>query len=489
MALSEKDKIRTGLRSTARVSLEDGSKILLLQNSQAELENLSSVQRAIKLLKGRVRAVVKKLRGPGSFKIKTPVGVASVRGTEFEVEFSEEGQEMAVDVLSGSVGVSKLGELADEVVLQPGERIKFGLEGVMGDPIRSGAIPLNRQDIRQEIQIASVKNGIIAQAAEESRNADYQVGKTMMDVDGKRVRIEEYIMRPAADQFKLVVLNHRDSRFDYFTYKGTFNKDLPADLSVALKEVGGKLGATAPDYYLTGYEMVMSNTKDNITDTASGGHLVQIRIDGDQYVLTNTDSSGVTTEKRVDIAAGQADGSYRVYDPLSDNFKLVTAANLTEAKKLSILDPVTDSYRDLASSDSYWKTRFNDYSYRINQTLKQTFSKKSTMSNTLAIDLDATWTNSPVTSISEYPSGTGTLYNRLSLYYQDGSKTVFDNYIINDNGDVAPASRFDGLSTSTAYKNELLKWNYQQKVKSTEMSDEINLVVDPRIGTMSGLMK
>jgi hypothetical protein len=53
-----------------------------------------------------------------------------------------------------------------------------------------------------------------------------------------------------------LVLNERDSRFDYFTYTGTFNTTLPEDLSVALGEVNGKLGTDAPTYYLTDYEML-----------------------------------------------------------------------------------------------------------------------------------------------------------------------------------------------------------------------------------------
>ncbi len=80
-ALKTSDRIRTGKQSVARIKMEDGTKVLLLQNSQAEIENLSSVERTIKLLKGRVRAVVTKIKGARSFSIKTPIGVASVRGT------------------------------------------------------------------------------------------------------------------------------------------------------------------------------------------------------------------------------------------------------------------------------------------------------------------------------------------------------------------------------------------------------------------------
>ena len=41
------------------------------------------------------------------------------------------------------------------------------------------------------------------------------------------MRLEEYIVRPTANQFKLVALNERDSRFDYFYYQGTFNQNCP----------------------------------------------------------------------------------------------------------------------------------------------------------------------------------------------------------------------------------------------------------------------
>jgi len=66
------DVVRTGSRSLARVKLNDGSRILLLQNSEAELENISSVQKAIKLVRGRVRAIVKRLKSSGAKQKRWP---------------------------------------------------------------------------------------------------------------------------------------------------------------------------------------------------------------------------------------------------------------------------------------------------------------------------------------------------------------------------------------------------------------------------------
>jgi hypothetical protein len=435
-----------------------------------------------------VRAIVAKIHGGNNFKIKTPVGVASVRGTDFEVEVLEEkGQPvMEVEVNEGSVGVGKLGDLAPEIVLHPGESIKFGLDGDIGNPVKSGGLPLEKSDVLTALYDSRAKDNIVAMAAEESRNADYQTGKSLIDVNGERVRVEQYIMRPRADQFKLVVLNERPQRFDYFTYKGTFEKALPEDLSVALRDVSGKLGVDKPDYWLTEYETEMSNTIDNVTDKATDGHLVKVSFDGTNYTLT--DDQDPSNTRTIAAATQQSDGSYSVYNPLRDTFASVTASNRDDAVKVGVLD--SGSYRNLASGDTYWKTRFNGYSSFVDGAAKLAYAKKSFVANTLAIDLDAAFTNAPITTASETPSGPDSLHNKLSVYYGDGSRTTYDNYIIGDDGAVVGTGALNGFSNSADYKNKLDLYNYETVVTATEMGNrKIDLVVDPRIGTQSGLIQ
>jgi hypothetical protein len=169
---------------------------------------------------------------------------------------------------------------------------------------------------------------------------------------------------------------------------------------------------------------------------------------------------------------------------------VVTAASKDEAIKIAVLDSDTGSYRNFAADDTFWRTRYNTYSSFINTTAKVSWARKSTVTNTLANDLDADFTNAPITTGSEFPLGESQLQNRLSLYYQDGSRTTYTNTIIDDEGNVAPSSAFSGKSTSAAYKEELEKWNYAQRVTSTEMGGRyIDLVVDPKIGTKSGLIQ
>ncbi len=491
------DELRTGPNSTARVKLADGSKILLLQNSQAQMENLSSVEKTIKLVRGRVRAIVAHIRGGNNFKIKTPVGVASVRGTDFEVGFLEDTKEMSVDVKSGSVFAARLGDLGQEVdgvLLNPGEGIKFGMEGEMGDVIQTGAVPKEKQDIKQDIrkemQIEDVKDNMLALAAQELKNADYQQGKALIDVHGGRVRLEQYITRPRDDQFKLVVLNERDNRFDYFTYLGTFNKALPDDLSIALRDANGKLGDIAPEYFLTSYETETSNSLDKINEAAAGGHRVKIEIDdsGENWLLTDAET-GNTREIPIVSASGN---DYEIYNPIADQFVTVSGNDVAEARRMAVLDPDIDAYREFVQGDTYWSPRFNTYSlsltpYGGSAITKIAYASNPGVTNTLAIDLDATFSAAPVATL--FKSDPQNIHDRMTLVFDDGSTMDYDTYLFDDEGVLASRSGFAGLSTNAEYKEELLKWNYEQDVVCSEASGPIHIVFAPEMAIQAGLIK
>ncbi|OGS07054.1 MAG: hypothetical protein A2204_03310 [Elusimicrobia bacterium RIFOXYA1_FULL_47_7] len=316
----------------------------------------------------------------------------------------------------------------------------------------------------------------------------------MIDVSGARVRIEEYIMRPAADQFKLVVLNEREDRFDYFYYKGTFNTTLPADLSVALNAINGTLGTTAPDYFLLSYEKAYSNTSDYSKDTASGGHLVKIAYNADgTFTLTDpTDPANTRTVNAYDSTNG-------AYDPIADTFDTTK----TSALDLTVYNAATDKYDAFSAGQTFYNTRFNNYEHNINGNRKQWYFTTSAARNTLVSDLDGHMvypaSNSAgdtiygdwgvAASASTYPDA-DVLHNRLKITYLDNSYEQYDNYIISDEGKIASASEFNGITTGSAYKEKLLLWNYQQVITATEFgSRKISLVVEPKILIKSGLIK
>ncbi|MEK9144871.1 MAG: hypothetical protein AAB339_04600, partial [Elusimicrobiota bacterium] len=70
-----------------------------------------------------------------------------------------------------------------------------------------------------------------------------------------------------------------------------------------------------------------------------------------------------------------------------------------------------------------------------------------------------------------------------------GSWDKWDNYIISDEGEVAAPGDFGNARTGVAFKETLLKWNYQQIITASEFQGrKIDLVFEPKILIESGLI-
>lgn len=493
------DILATGSNSEAVVKLESGSVLNIGQNSMLAVEETSSDNSVFKAILGKVKAKVRKLKTRQKFEIKTPTAICAVRGTEFQVEVFSDGK-TAIEVYEGIVGARNIQGIGDEVAIYENQKSEVLRNSSPSSPeslkaeIQSIQPDSERSEIKREVGLQMTKEQVQSAAAEEIRIAEYQEGKTLIDVFGKRVRIEEYIMRPAADQFKLVVLNERDDRFDYFYYKGKFNKTLPADLNLALKDLNGKLGDAAPDYYLTEYEKAFSNTQDSSKDTASGGHLVKITYNANG-TFTITDNASASNTKTVNAA----DAVNGAYDPVSDAFN----SEKTTAQEITLYNPDNDKFETFSAGQTLWKTRFNSYEHAINGLRKQFYLRTDTTKNVLASDLDGNWIypakNSAGSTIygnwdvasteSTYPDGE-VFHNRIKITYLDDTYEQYDNYIISDDGKIADFSDFNNITAGTDYKEELLKWNYQQVLTATEFSGrKIDLVVEPKIFIKSGLIR
>jgi hypothetical protein len=504
LELKDGDTVRTGRRGKADLSLSDGSRMSLGPESQMQVKETAG-NRLFGLDFGRMKSFVKKLKGGSKFEVRTPLAAASVRGTVFETGYDAESKEGFVEVDDGVVGVTMDGR---EVFVNEGERVGFA-PGELGTPApqTSAEEGDERSAVRREVGLGMSKEEVMAAAAEEMRLAEYQEGKTLIDVNGQRVRLQEYIIRkpkelPAADQdkaFKLVALNERDDRFDYFYYRGVFNTALPDDLSVALSDINGKLGTTAPTYFLTAYEQGQSNTRDSIKDNASGGHLVKISYDGTRFTLvdpTNASNTRTIVEDEETVVEGVT--YHKIYDPVNDRFVTVTGEQFLAGDfRPAVYNPTDDTFKYIASGDTYWRGRYNSYSHKLNDVAKQSYAAKSTVNgvaggNALAVDLDAdfTFAGGSLLAVTDTPSGADKLHNKVTLYYGDGTTEAYDTYIISDAGDIAPTAAFAGLTTGAAFKAELLKWNYEQVATASEFSGrKIDLVVEPKILIKSGLIK
>jgi hypothetical protein len=448
--LNPGDRIHTGEGSGAVVVFEDGSKAVLGAGSDFLIEEQTPGSISLNLSLGRMRTWVSKILHR-RFLVRTPTAVCSVRGTEFQVQVRFGGR-TAVDMYKGLLSVTD--SRGQEFLLKPGQRLDMDFRGSLGPPQgtegKATAPPPSslQSRARYEVALDMSKEQVLAAAARELKLAEYQQGKSMIDVNGHRVRLEEYVIRSAPDQFKLVVLNERESRFDYFYYQGVFNKALPPDLGVALRQLSGGLDA-APEYFLLSYETGRSNTQDSVQEVAQGGRLVDVNNNG-------------VGDDRVD----------------------------------SFFDSATDRYVD-ATGRSVFQTVFDKYGFYVNGKLKYGWT-----GNAITSYSNAVWstTNDPITGAalsaalptrdisSLFPDATQ-LRQNVYESYGDGTFISWDHYIIDDEGKVGKFSDFAGATTGTAFKQKILGWNYEQVITASEFQGrKIDLVVEPRILIQSGLM-
>ena len=450
--LANGDSVRTGLKAQAVLTFTDGSRVELGSNSSFILEEASSSQASLRLAFGALKAFVQRVASR-QFKVRTPTAVCSVRGTEFRVEVLSGGRTV-VDLYKGLLGVED--HRGQQVLLHPNERLQIDLRGMNSPSALPSQSSLQKAQfhalMQREMVLDMSKEQVMAAAVNELKAAEFQQGKSLIDVFGKRVRLEEYIVRPSANQFKLVVLNERQERFDYFYYLGTFNTTLPADLSVALRQLSGSVDAP-PAYFLTAFETGRSNTKDSIIEQAQGGHLVDVNNNG---ALNTSD----------DVA--------------------------------QFFDAAQNKFVDVAGRSVY-QTLFDKYGFYINGGLKYGWSGANIQTYSEATASNVSNTD-PMTGAALAPLPTRTLSttfpdaNKLHQVfyesYSDGTFTKWDNYIIDNDGKVASPSDFASATSGAAYKQRLLDFNYEQVITASEFQGrKIDLVMEPKILVQSGLIQ
>jgi len=445
------DRVQTGPESRAVLLLDIGAMAELGEESNLILEQLYPESTKLFLKVGHLRSWVEAL-GERLLAVRTRTATCRVKGTEFLLWSHFTGR-TKVDLLKGLLEVTdKRGET---FTLKPGMSLETDFIGVVGEPraekVRRLPSPATSlaESARREAGLDMARTEVLSAAAHELKLAEHQQGKALIDVHGNRVRLEEYVVRPAADRFKLVVLNHRADRFDYFYYLGTFNKTLPTDLSIALDQLGGGLDS-APEYYLTAFEAGRSNTVDSIREAALGGHLVDLN--------------------------GNADAADDVG---------------------SFFDARRDSYAD-ASGRAAFKTLFDKYGFYVNGTLKygwtgtnlQTYANRTWASANDPVTGAALGAALPVRSaVTSYPDAGGA-HQRIFESYGDGTSITWDNYSVSDEGDVAPAAGFAGFTSGAVYRDSLLGFNLEQVVTASEFQGrKIDLVASPKFFIQTELIR
>lgn len=118
-----------------------------------------------------------------------------------------------------------------------------------------------RAEYRAQIAEERADVSFDRQEAQITKRYDAQLEKVLTDIHGNRVRVEEYVLRPQADQVKFLSLSHREGSLNSLCFLQEFNKDLPEDITnIAFRWDWPEY----PEWYAEKQTIHLSNTIDSV---------------------------------------------------------------------------------------------------------------------------------------------------------------------------------------------------------------------------------
>jgi hypothetical protein len=279
--LQSGQEVRTGGGSSAQIDFSDGSKVRLAPNTNFNLDKTESSETIFSLAKGKIQAAFSGLFS-SRISLRTPRAVCAVRGTVFELGADEQGTEVSMAEGLLEVKDSK----GNNAVVSSEETLKIGQDG-MGTPQQvslsdSRALEAVRpMVVHQEMARDQTRAMMEDLRNRELKANESQLGKDVIDAFGRRVRLEEYLLRPNSREFKLVFMSFREDRFDWGHLIERFKNPIPDDLTQVAGIVSGSfLSPTLPKNWIKYFEVYLTNRTDAIKEAVTFGDPTLVNFSG-----------------------------------------------------------------------------------------------------------------------------------------------------------------------------------------------------------------
>ena len=280
--LGEGDGIRTGFNARALVELDGGSRVEAAGNAHFSIEVDGPGHTSVNALFGTIRLAAS-AAGGRSVSARTPTCVVRARGDRVVFRATVAGGGSAtVEVVDGAVGVED--NLGASIILRAGQRLEVDLAGLHEPTVAPTPLQARKIDLlsfmRRELGFELGRDADFIAAARESRRSEHELGRVLTDSDGRRVRVEEYVVRPTANRLALVVMNRRSEGLSYFAWDGTFDRALPRNLEPVFAGLALS-GSAATAWTVTDYSKTMANAAASLVERGSGGHQVDVNTNAD----------------------------------------------------------------------------------------------------------------------------------------------------------------------------------------------------------------
>lgn len=467
-------EIRTHRESTAELVFADNSKVLINNFSIFAVDKTDRQENSFSLKLGRIRAAFAGLLS-SRVSIHTPSAVCAVRGTVFDVGVDDKAT--SVTMAEGVLEVKD--NKGKEAVITSEETLKIGSDGME----KPHMLPLNSPDSLQAVRPYAVHQEMARDATrtmlEDLRNRELkaneaQLGKDVVDAFGRRVRLEEYLLRPDTKSFEILFLSHRQDRFDWGHFIQTFHSAIPDDLSqVPAIVASGIMASNQPTNWLKTYEFYATNTVDADKEVMKFGDPAQINFagyNGGVAKLLWYPSSVDFTQTLIGpgVPGGARDQFFQHQDYGLTNAGLFTFSQSIQPTA-GVNTALTDSLGNaIAGNIMIAKV--------LNPSDANPLNANSVPNGGALIAFNAALFNNTNT-VTTTPSGPGKADLRQVTTYKDGSTVGVEKFLVSNDGQILDFSN----PTSDAFNKEGT-YNLEINIQSSLFQGrDIDVLVAPEI--------
>lgn len=471
--------VRTDKASTAELRFSDGSRVQLAPETVFAIEQTDNQETRFSLGVGKIRAAFAGLLS-SRVAIKTPTSVCAVRGTVFEI--GVDGSNTDVTMAEGVLEVQD--NKGNDAVINSEETMRIGDSGMerahfVGLSDSHALAAVRPYAVHQEMARDATRKMLEEVRSRELKANEAQLGKDVIDAFGRRVRIEEYLLRPADNSFELLFLSHRSDRFDWGHLIQTFNSAIPDDISKAGEIVNATyFSKTMPANWLTSTEFFATNTVDSIKENIVIGMPVAIDFSGygagigvlyypSSILYTQVLSSpGLASLWNGAGVGNSADGApvgpdSRLQFTLSQDYGLTTPGRFTFDEKVP--DSVTGLQTSMVTAE-------------IDPTNAGSVASPTILFGGPGVG-NVNYDNT--NTINVQPSGPNMADEGAITFYPDGSAVAVEKLLVNNDGTLVDLTDPKAFSKDGSY-------NLEFSIDSNLFTKDIDVLIAPEILTQAG---
>ena len=460
-----------------------------------------------RLVTGKIRAIVNRLAPDENFEIYSANAVAAVKGTDLVFDGSlltvldqGDGEHHSVTLLApdGSilvvVGEGQVGGVTSDgkaIEVKPVEKGSVDLKdlgdedadtgaGASGTEKRDSELYQERQDLDNAQENAALSENF-------ERLADMHEGRVLTDMNGYRVRIEEYIFRPVPTVVETMFLNSREggpnAGLTFMQNDVTFNRDLPEDFQSVTRGIPAAMRDTTrtPVYWKVLEDNVIKSPRNDSVRARTVFFTPELTYTGHAGFYNATDRHWDYSGESGPIGWGQAMEQYLYLgtsagETIKEHFSYSKYLDLNGGWYAGAAPVTTYPGEVKHGQPNAWASPPNRYFFPYDP----------------AMDDPATAADEGLPTFGNPAFGTGTRVTLaggmgITTTYGDG-KTLTDRfwYIDGLGATLDPAALFPCPCTAAGANSALTGVSIERKIEASEFNDpvtrehrDIDIVIDP----------